>query len=300
VQITQIIESNWNPKSESLPAVISRLLRDKDKLADDGFPVLDPLYVGILEELQKDLQKLIKAKAQSGIASATSTLDAYQSWLKDNEETLDSIQDAVAFLGFVPLLGDVLDGVNTVAYLARGRYQDAALSGAAMVPMLGMAAGFKKVSKVFDKVLGTESTAAKILEKNVDHAKVGDRVADAVQGGNLARKLLVPPINFQQQVGKRLQFDIFPNGNKYHLAFDVDLVKDGKTLVLEDLAVLPADLKVLFGLQKPQGVGPGGVAGLVNELVEQARAQGFKEIKITAKLMEKNFKPVQRIYKLND
>ena len=51
-------------------------------------------------------------------------------------------------------MGDVADGVNVLIYLAQGDYVNAGLSGAAMIPFVGMGAtGVKlaaKAKNVFD------------------------------------------------------------------------------------------------------------------------------------------------------
>ncbi len=56
------------------------------------------------------------------------------------EGSLDSIQLALDVAGFVPILGDWLDGVNGVISLARGDKVGAALSFAAMTPVVGSVA----------------------------------------------------------------------------------------------------------------------------------------------------------------
>ena len=54
---------------------------------------------------------------------------------------LDGVQTGLDVLGvFLPGIGDVLDGVNAVIYLARGDYVNAATSAAAMIPFAGIAA----------------------------------------------------------------------------------------------------------------------------------------------------------------
>jgi hypothetical protein len=52
---------------------------------------------------------------------------------------LDDIQEGVGYLGIIPGIGDALDVVNGLVYLARGKYLEAGLSLLAVVPIVGSA-----------------------------------------------------------------------------------------------------------------------------------------------------------------
>jgi RHS repeat-associated protein len=62
---------------------------------------------------------------------------------------LDDFQTALDVLGLIPGLGEPIDGLNAAIYLGRGQYGNAALSAAAMVPLIGsVGTGGKLAGKV--------------------------------------------------------------------------------------------------------------------------------------------------------
>lgn len=96
---------------------------------------------------------------------------------------LDHIQTGLDIAGLVPGFGEIADGANALIYLGKGDQMNAAISGAAMVPLLGWAAtAFKfgkksyKVSQAVDatgsvKYVGITST--EIVQREAKH-KVKD------------------------------------------------------------------------------------------------------------------------------
>jgi len=78
---------------------------------------------------------------------------------------------ALDVLGMVPVVGEAADGINASWYAKEGKYGDAALSGAAMVPGAGWAAGGTKIAKHMSKL-------GKILGFG-DKAKDVSKIADA-------------------------------------------------------------------------------------------------------------------------
>ncbi len=85
---------------------------------------------------------------------------------------------ALDMLGMVPLVGEVADGVNASWYAKEGKYGDAALSGAAMIPGAGWAAGGTKIAKHMSKlkrVLGFGDKAKDVSKtaKNVSKTTKG-------------------------------------------------------------------------------------------------------------------------------
>ncbi len=56
-----------------------------------------------------------------------------------SESVLDTMQNVIDIVGFVPGIGDIADGVNTGIYLLRKRWMDAVFSGIALIPALGSA-----------------------------------------------------------------------------------------------------------------------------------------------------------------
>ena len=75
------------------------------------------------------------------------------------DKILDGVQVGLDVVGLIPVVGEIADGVNGSIYLARGDKLNAALSFAAMVPVVGSAA-----------------TGAKYVNKGL---KYGEEIADA-------------------------------------------------------------------------------------------------------------------------
>lgn len=82
--------------------------------------------------------------------------------------------------GLVPVLGEAADGANALVYLAEGDKVNAALSAAAMVPGLGMAATGTKLGK---KVAGAvaEGTAKTAGRQAPDVLKQGENAAETTE-----------------------------------------------------------------------------------------------------------------------
>lgn len=73
----------------------------------------------------------------------------WDKWKEDTDKALDAFQTALDVAGLVPGAGEVADCLNGVISLARGNYADAALSFAAMIPVIGgVATGIKQARKV--------------------------------------------------------------------------------------------------------------------------------------------------------
>lgn len=75
------------------------------------------------------------------------------------EKTMNTIQTILDIVGFVPVIGDIVDAVNAFIYYLRGRYFEAALSLVAIIPVVGSvikwgAKGSMKLGKSAMKVGG--------------------------------------------------------------------------------------------------------------------------------------------------
>lgn len=53
---------------------------------------------------------------------------------------LDGVQTGLDVVGLIPGVGEIADGVNALIYTGRGDYVNAAISTAAMIPIVGWAA----------------------------------------------------------------------------------------------------------------------------------------------------------------
>jgi RHS repeat-associated protein len=51
---------------------------------------------------------------------------------------LDTLQDILGWVGLVPGIGDVCDAINALIYLVRGRYLEALISVASIIPGIGL------------------------------------------------------------------------------------------------------------------------------------------------------------------
>ena len=76
---------------------------------------------------------------------------------------LDCVQTGLDIVGLIPGFGEAADGINAGIYLLRGDYGSAALSLAAMIPVLGCAA-----------------TAGKLINKGVKAYKQSKNIANAI------------------------------------------------------------------------------------------------------------------------
>lgn len=101
-------------------------------------------------------------------------IDPEEKPIKDDKWTAsDTGHLALDVLGMVPGVGEVADGLNASWYAKKGKYGDAALSGAAMIPGAGWAAGGTKIAKHMSKlkrVLGF-GDKTKDVSKIVDAGK---------------------------------------------------------------------------------------------------------------------------------
>lgn len=155
-------KTNYSSKCESCTSVF----KDKsENIPDLQGRVLD-LSTGKIIYTSKDLP-----------------LDALYDFSKELHTTLD-------VLGLIPVGGNAFDGINTVYYIIEGNYVDAALSGAAMLPIIGEVSASGKVAKTIgtitiDTATGTVEKASKELTKEIvkkeisnNLTKVGEAIVD--------------------------------------------------------------------------------------------------------------------------
>ena len=92
--------------------------------------------------------------------------------------------------GMMPAAGAVFDGINATWYLAEGDYTNAALSGMALIPVIGEFAGAGKAGLKGVKCADDIVDAVKALDNTKDVAKAVDDMAgtarcldDVIKGG---------------------------------------------------------------------------------------------------------------------
>jgi len=106
-------------------------------------------------------------------------------WLKTAEYLLSPEEwghDALDVIGFIPVIGEIADGINALWYAAEGDYTNAALSGAAIIPVVGDIGGkgFRQGKKLLK--------GAKALDKANDARRLYRRATSTKEAAeNLVR-----------------------------------------------------------------------------------------------------------------
>ena len=139
----------------------------------DGQPIKIEQITQSIQKI-KDTQKTRAAQKAQGKAIQYNKL-----------ETIDKIQTALDWLGFIPGYGDILDAINAIMYFARGKYLDGALSLVAIIPVIG--SGIKLGLKGTIDAAGGTFTAARIWKKAAkgNTTELVDFYKLAIQSGKL-------------------------------------------------------------------------------------------------------------------
>jgi hypothetical protein len=99
---------------------------------------------------------------------------ASSAWDVIKSNPMDTLHMALDVVGFIPVVGDVADGLNALIYLGQGDWENAALSGIALIPVLGSAATAER--------LGTRGVKiVKGLREAEEGVEALDHAADAVR-----------------------------------------------------------------------------------------------------------------------
>jgi uncharacterized protein RhaS with RHS repeats len=123
---------------------------------------------------------------------------------------LPTIHTALDVAGLVPGFGEIADGANALIYLAEGNKTDAALSAAAMIPLVGWGATGAKAIKTADKLI----TAGKTTEKLRETAKTGQEAHRQIRKQLKAQGAKVE-VNVKLDNGKTVRKDaVRPDGTK--------------------------------------------------------------------------------------
>lgn len=120
----------------------------------------------------------------------------------------DKLQTGLDIVGMVPIVGEVADLANAGISLARGDYEGAALSMAAMVPIAGNAAGAVKIGR---RINNAVSDTAKVSARGMNNP----RVKAAAARGREEHKKFAEKVNKKSSQGWRSEETIIgPNGEK--------------------------------------------------------------------------------------
>jgi len=111
-------------------------------------------------------------------------------WLKTVEYLLSPEEwghDALDIVGFIPVIGEIADGINALWYAAEGDYTNAALSGAAIIPVVGDIGGkgFRQGKKLLKgaKALDKLNDARRLYRRTTSTAEAAENL------GRSSRKL---------------------------------------------------------------------------------------------------------------
>lgn len=211
-----------------------------------------------------DLKRFMNRDVVVGSVSSAQSLNRY-AYVNGNpisytdpfgmaRETLEQTQSLAGFdihllldvAGMVPVIGEFADATNTVLYLGKGQYGNAALSGAAMVPFAGnFVTGGKLGVKVSGKLPGAKEAFLKLLQDQSGHIRVdrlfGTKTAEFAEKklqkhrDKIAKHGVAPKHKNELHVGryKDLSNTDGPYADKYddveahHLVSDLYLQKYG-------------------------------------------------------------------------
>ena len=89
----------------------------------------------------------------------------------------DWVHNTLDVIGFIPGVGDIVDGVNAVLYLAEGDYANAALSAVSLIPVAGDAIGkggkaLKAAAKYGDDIVAVGKQAVKHINNVKNHPEM--------------------------------------------------------------------------------------------------------------------------------
>ena len=105
---------------------------------------------------------IVKATAQRKKKQATQKTQQQQAAAIASKapSTIDNIQTAMDWLGFIPGFGDIIDAANSIIYFARGNYLEGTLSLVAIIPIVG--SGIKLGMKGALQTIGGMRSASKL------------------------------------------------------------------------------------------------------------------------------------------
>ncbi|MBM7844984.1 WXG100 family type VII secretion target [Herpetosiphon giganteus] len=126
----------------------------------------------IFRQAEEEAAGLFKDKI---IAAAAAKKDE-GGWLsKAWNKASDWVHGALDVVGFIPGFGEIADGVNALIYLAEGRHLEAAISAAAMIPIVGDAGklgkwGVKAGKEIVEEIAeeGAERAVKEVAEEVVE------------------------------------------------------------------------------------------------------------------------------------
>ncbi len=120
-------------------------------------------------------------------------------WMQPKMSGLDQLQNVLDYVGMVPVIGNVADGLNVVISTLRGNYADAAIRATFMAPGVGIgAAATYKVGKMSYRAMSGRWGAA--ARKAFTPRPIVDPIIN--RGGKARGMIYVPGLRFGQRTAK--------------------------------------------------------------------------------------------------
>ncbi len=127
-------------------------------------------------------------------------------WMQPKMSGLDQLQNVLDYVGMVPVIGNVADGLNVVISTLRGNYADAAIRAAFMAPGVGIgAAATYKLGKMGYRALSGLGTARKAF------TPMADQFSAAMRTGKARGMINVPGVRFGGGAGFKAQIPLVFN-----------------------------------------------------------------------------------------
>jgi hypothetical protein len=133
---------HYHQKNTSTNKAQSYFDKNPGALTDPNLPVKDRYA-----DFDVERARLAKLTARAPYAGTS-----------DEDKWLDNIQNIADWIGIIPVIGDIVDVMNSIVYFIRGKYAYALLSIVAMIPVVGTAvslplkAAFKLVGPILNVI----------------------------------------------------------------------------------------------------------------------------------------------------
>ncbi|WP_309383704.1 RHS repeat-associated core domain-containing protein [Cerasicoccus frondis] len=123
-------------------------------------------------------------------------------WMQPKMSGLDQLQNVLDYVGMIPVIGNVADGLNVVISTLRGNYADAAIRATFMAPGVGIgAAATYKVGKMSYRAMSGRWGAA--ARKAFTPRPIVDPIIN--RGGKARGMIYVPGLRFGQRTAKKVE-----------------------------------------------------------------------------------------------
>ena len=226
------IATKFGQLGDRVSSLQQQLNQQHQRLADGGwegaaFKAFDREYTGevvptlkrlenafnVAQSLTGEISKVFRQAEEEAAAlfkgNLVATVDKGKKdegswWSKTWGKASEWVHGGLDVLGFIPGFGEIADGANALIYLAEGRYAEAAISAAAMIPIVGDAGkigkwGVKAGKEVMEA--GGERLVKEIAQEGSE--RLGKNASRLGQEGGIARGIV--PDDISRGEMKKLQ-----------------------------------------------------------------------------------------------